>query len=486
MRVTADYVQWHGRRRPDAAALVRGDRTVTYAGMAADLRRVTRAIASLRLTSGSLVAVSHSDPYRQILLVLGSEQLGFVIAQFQPPVAPPEGAALVMTDQPGTAGCAGGLLQVDHEWWQTALSAPDPSMPHRQTVPEEPVLLLRSSGTTGVPKRMLVSRRTLQARVEHRARLLRLGRTSRCLMTMPLTVAGIHYSVIACLRLGATIVQPAAPASWQDVVAGRVTHATMLPMHLRRLLADLPDRVAFQPQLTLCVIGAALPVRLRRHALARWCGKLVSVYSSNEAGTICVVRPDGTGDVVPDAVVDIVGPDGRTVRLGETGRIRVRGPGVATGYVLPDGGVGAFRDGWFQTGDLGCLLPEGQLRVLGRHDDVVNLGGIKRSCEDVEEAILRRTGLQDVAVFTAEDHRLGQVLVVCAVAASPVDAQETIDACRMMSGCPVSLWFLGMLPRTEHGKLRRGVVREMVKARNLIRRQDAGSSSDLDCVRSGA
>lgn len=465
MRLAAEYIYRNATYRPDAIVVIQGSQNTTYGTMASQLRRVAGAIDTLSLPLGKIVIICHSELYKHLILVLALEWCGLIVLQTRPGERIDESflrdAALVIGDMADPDCHAGYFVRVDQQWWQSIMSRPDSSALIRRGNPKDQMLLFRSSGTTGAPKRILVTRDMVQARVRQRARILGLRRTSRCLMAMPLNVAGIYYSVVACLRLGATIVLPNGPPSWRHVADTLATHTTILPFQLQRLLDALPPDAPHQPQLTVCVIGARLLDTLRDAALHRWCGAIISVYSSIEAGTIATIQSGGFGDIVADIRLRITGQEGRPTQSGSIGEICVRGPGVAEGYALQTDGSSRFSEGWFRSGDLGCLHPDGRLELFGRHDDVVNLGGIKRSCDYVEDTIRAKAGLQEVAVFTHDDRKLGQVLVVCVVAVLPVDAMRTAELCRMMSECPVSLWFLDALPRTEHGKLRRSDLRRM-------------------------
>ncbi len=471
LRVTAEYISLHARRRPEHPALIGPGRSVTYAVFDQALRTITTALAGLGLAPGSLVAVFHDDPGVHLLLVLGFECLGIVVGQFKPNEGPHcepllADAALIVTPDTDLPTSRQRVLRITVDWWRRALSGeirPGHECRRWQAAPDDPVLLNRSSGTTGPPKRMLVTRRMLETRVSHRCRLMRLTRSSRCLLVMPMKVAGSHYNIVAILRLGGTIVQPISDHSWQDMAEHRVTHATLLPRQLERLVDTLP--AGFKPlaDLTLCVIGARLTSLLRERALTLLCGEIVSVYSSNEAGTICVVRPDGEGELVSGIQVEIVDEAGQRLACGQVGQVRVKGEGIVAGYVDRGTQVSRrFADGWFASGDLGMTTGAGRLKVLGRFDDILNLGGIKVPCSEIEQSIMRRVRLRDVAVFMHDDQATGPVLVVCAVFHSPAELVPLQDSLKAVIDRPFSLWLVSAIPRTTEGKVQRRILRDMV------------------------
>jgi acyl-coenzyme A synthetase/AMP-(fatty) acid ligase len=142
--------------------------------------------------------------------------------------------------------------------------------------------------------------------------------------------------------------------------------------------------------------------RCGRQLLERVCDAVAITYSMQECGSIArVVERDAAsvtetvGRPHPGVELEIVNERGEPVPEGESGEIRVRVPGMASGYVDdPAASAAHFRDGWFQPGDLVSLTAEGALVVHGRADDVMNLNGIKIAPAEIERALERHPAVK--------------------------------------------------------------------------------------------
>lgn len=148
--------------------------------------------------------------------------------------------------------------------------------------------------------------------------------------------------------------------------------------------------------------------------------------------------------------------------VGETGEIALSGPALAQQYYGP-APVTTGRDGWFQTGDLGCLDPDGYLHVSGRRTDLIVTGGENVYPGEVEDILRGHPSVKDVAVFSIPDPEWGQAVTAAVVCPDSVSQEELFAFCRpRLAGfkCPKQIFFRGELPRTASGKLQRDMLRE--------------------------
>ena len=162
--MTVDFLCYHALARPSARALVVGGRTVSYGIFAGDLWKVTRALQGFGLARGRLVAIGCDDFYRHWLLVLACERLCLASASVQAD----EGSSgremlgtadLVLADPHYPAG-GWQTYRLDEAWWQSVLSGPDQAIvPALPKLPEDVLRIVRTSGTTGEPKRFRLTRR---------------------------------------------------------------------------------------------------------------------------------------------------------------------------------------------------------------------------------------------------------------------------------------------------------------------------------------
>jgi len=404
--MTGDYVAFHAAERPDALAMVVNGHPVSHAQLAADIAKFAQALRRLGVRHGSTVAVEHPDIFTHWLLLLACERVGACSISW---IAEETRAAtdfladfdLVLSrEAPATQGVK--RHQAVSEEWMSGVAAlpridPEPALPRR---PEDPLRILRTSGTTGSAKRMLITRRIHEAWI---ARWLWFGgfsRHSRFLTTMPFTVGGGYASATAVLRAGATIVIDSAAQIYEALAARRITHAVLPPIQLQRMLDALPADFARPAELTLFSFGAPIAPSLRQRALERLASELWDLYGSNEAGFISSRRQaddDGAGSVWPGIEVEIVDDDDRPLPPGAAGRIRVRNDWLVAGYIDDDAATQkAFKGGWFHPGDAGVLRGERRLQVLGRADELLNIGWVKLSPDSVEAQVLLQVPVGDV------------------------------------------------------------------------------------------
>ena len=467
-RRTAAFIALHARRRPGHPAVIRDQVPITYAALQRDLTAMTQALAGFGLPAGAVVAVGHEDLYIQLLLVFGLESLGMVTASFRADEDVDDGlfaaADLVLAQRPRPAETAARVFTITPDWLRDVLAAALPPVRPLAPAPAEgPAVIFRSSGTTGRPKRMVLTHRMFAVRLHAHHKALGLSRDARFLANMHLSVGSIYRSVNNCLRLGATFIcYTGGTAAAQ--LALRPTHMTFLPYHLRLLLARLPACPApLLPALTVQGIGAKMPDDLRRLALQKLGGKVRETYGTNESGSIGEAGADGLITLAAGVEVEIVDEQGVARPAGQAGLLRVRGPAMVAGYAGdPLASATMFRDGWFTPGDIAAIVAPGRLRLTGRREDVVNRGGIKTACADLESGILAVASLVDVAIWQRDNGTASPTIVVCAVGGGAHLAQLAA-LIRPIINFPFHLRLVPEIPRTPEGKIKRGVLRQRLE-----------------------
>ncbi len=470
---TAAYIRLHARRRPGRIAVVADGRRVTYAVLDRDLNAMAQALRALALPAGARVAVGHGDLYVQMLLVFGFEMLGITTGSFRPMEGEEShgllaAADMTVTQTPPVAPTQ-RLFIVTGAWLEAVLAAPAAPLPIPRAAAAEAALILRSSGTTGRPKRMLLTHRMLNTRLaQHSGLKTRIGLHdgARFFTIMHFSIVSTVLTAINFLRRGGTFMFDTVRDVLPAMLDLQPTRMTMLPLQLRRLMGTLPpagqDGPLF-PQLVLRTVGAPIDEKLRENALRRLCGAIVNGYGSNEGGRIAAIDGAGIGTITHGIEVEAVDEAGSRLGFGEVGLLRLRGAGVVDAY-LDDERASAemFRDGWFYPGDIGAILAPRLLKLLGRRSDVLNLGGIKTGCAELEGSIMAAAPVRDVAVWQADD-AVPQI-VVCVVPARPIDRPTLARAIAPVMTAPFSVCVVTAIPRTPNGKIRRAALRELIAA----------------------
>ncbi len=476
--MTADHIAFHALEHPDAVALVHEGRPITYAEFARDLRKLTIAAAELGVPRGGSVAVGAVDLYTHWLLLLAFERLGVVTASFSPSEG--DGATpllrsvdLVLAEPHFAPAGAGRHHAITGDWLTRALALEAERellvAPQR---PEEPVRILRTSGTTGQPKRIQNSRLAYDAKITRWIVLAGFNVRSRLLITMSLNVQGMYSCASACLRAGgtviaATVTEPGDIA--RAILEHGVTVLILAPVQIKQVLDALPDGFVKPQSLMLCSFGAAVSTALRERALATLATEVIDMYGSNETGFISSIgssREEGISTIWPGARVEVVDERDQLLPYGQMGRIRARTPEMIQSYPNdPETTHRMFKDGWFYPGDFGVLHGPRRLQIVGRSDDLLNLGGLKLPPEVLEQAIVKSAAVGDVGACSIRNaDGIEQVLI------GLVDAQGEDRELLARVTKALSRFYIGefrivklrAIPRNANGKIQRDLLRSAI------------------------
>ncbi|MGQ7937513.1 class I adenylate-forming enzyme family protein [Paraburkholderia sp. D1E] len=293
-------------------------------------------------------------------------------------------------------------------------------------LPDDPAITVFTSGTTGKPKGAVHSHVFLR-NASNFARGMRMAPGDVILGHMPFFhVAGLVTALFPALLTGCALVtmnqwQPQAAA--RLIAERRIRFFGGIPTHF----IDLAEIVERERLDTSCLkaawIGGAnvsTEVALRAMRVLRLEALLAAYGMTETSGCTTLTRYDdpvevaceGKGMPIGDYEVQVVDPKTRALRLtGETGEIWVRGEIVMNGYLEdPEETAEVMtEDGWFRTGDLGQLDPQGYLRITGRLKDMFIVGGNNVYPAEVERCLHFMPGVRQVAVVGVPDVRLGEV-----------------------------------------------------------------------------
>lgn len=361
-------------------------------------------------------------------------------------------------------------------------SAPEP--PHRAaasapTHDPDTALIQFTSGTTGRPKPVLLRHSGIAALLEPvLARLVGSGRT-RPADPMPNLIptsmslwAGI-YNVLFAFRVGAPVVlmERFDTARFTAYVRRFGIRSVVLPPAAMVMLTDDATIGDLAPLRYVRSITAPLSPFQARRFRDRFGITVLNCYGQTEIGGEIVgwnaadAREFGedklgaVGRPHDGVALRIVDAEGGELPADEAGELWVRTPAMASGYA-DGGGLGErlTADGWFRTGDVGRVDPEGFLWIDGRVSDMINRGGLKIFPAEVAEVLRLAPGVADVAVVGVPDDRLGEVPCAFVVprGTRPPDPAELDAWCRVHLApfkVPVGYVTVDALPRNEVGKV---------------------------------
>ncbi len=359
--------------------------------------------------------------------------------------------------------------------------------------PDAPAFILRSSGTTALPKLIPFTHRNMLTAARKWQRWFGLNDGDRCLcVSAPYYSHGLKVTILTPLLGGGSVAFPLSPAvvdvhEWFETLrpswysAGPALHLAILEAARAH-----PEGLSTQ-RLHFASSGGAPLGQEIIDSFERTLGfPLLEHYGSSEAAQIAANTPDarkpGTVGRPWPETLSIVGEDGQPVAPGERGEIRVRGATVMPGY-LGDEALNreALRDGWFHTGDIGSLDEEGFLHLHGRLREVINRGGEKVSLSEVDAALLRHPAVAEAAAFGVPHQRLGQdvaaaVVLRPAMEVTGAELQRFLRDELVYFKVPRRVQIIKALPRGLTGKvLRHRLADAYVQQRNERARLSTGA-----------
>ncbi|WP_417671824.1 class I adenylate-forming enzyme family protein [Roseibium sp.] len=494
-----DLLFYHDQERPDRVAVQDNLSSLTYAQLLGRTERLAARLADEGLRPGDRIALLAKNDVAFVEVMMAASMAGLVLVPLNFRLAQAEidfivqdaEAKLIFAgpefmDTAGNAQSSCSTCQATVEitpdgtygGWSTSSNR----LMDKQDDGSAVLFQMYTSGTTGHPKGVLLTHENVFALCRNGVRFLGpFDAASRSLACMPLFhVAGNSWLFfgLAAGCYNSLVVDISPETLLKTLAEEKITCTLMVPAVIRMLTLAAEAEGRTITGLKTIVFGASpMPAELLKRAQAVFPQTdFVHVYGMTETTCMfCSLDPaelrqgqrlDSCGKPFPDAEMKIVDPDGNETRTGDVGEIICRTPQMTTGYWRrTEATAKAIRDGWYYTGDAGCVDEEGFLYIRDRIKDMLISGGENVYPAEVENAVLAHPVVADVAVVGVPDEKWGEVGLAAVVLkpGTEATAEEIQDTVReRLAGFKVPRYveFLAELPRNGAGKITKQVLRE--------------------------
>lgn len=491
--------------RPDETAMLFEGRVTTYRDLETRSNQVAQGLLTLGVQPGERVAylAKNLDIYYEILF--GAVKVRGAMTGINNRLAPPEIAYVLKDSKASTlfvspeffdaiASIRGECpdlknviaLEASHnEWpsyeaWRDGFDATPPGLDNH---PDDDVVQLYTSGTTGFPKGVQLSSANYFGFFSQAAQLewSSYGAGEAVMNAMPLFhVAGVNVGIL-CLAQGAkaVILREINPAEILRLIPEeKIVHAFWVPAVIL-MLTQIPTirQVDFSNLKQVFYGASPIAEDLLKEAIDIMGCRFTQLYGLTETVGAGTYLPHEAHDPAwnklrscgvpwPGAFVKTIDENGNATKTGEVGEIVIKSNFVMKGYWnRPEATAEAIRDGWFYTGDAGYFDNDGFLFIFDRVKDMIVSGGENVYPAEVENAIFGHEAVADVAVIGIPSEKWGEEVKAIVVKAPGMDPspEEIIAYAReKIAGykVPKSVDFIEALPRNPSGKILRKDLRE--------------------------
>ncbi len=461
---------WSAQRYPDKIALRDRGRAVDYRTLNGRVNRLAHALTGLGLGPGDRLMLLLGDRGEHLEALFAAAKIGVVAApvdhrwgedeiRHAVDLFDPHGVIFEDATRPVAPAIPGPRIDFEREY-ESLLSRADDGEAIVPVEADAAFCIGCTSGTTGLPKGIVLSHRSLLWRIPIYAFDLGIGPEDRWLSVTPMAQGGGRaFAMATLIRGGCVVVVPKFDADRVlATIAGEgITVAFMVPTMLRRLAA-FPGAADADTSSLRCLIssGSALRGDVRDQVAEAVTDNLYQFYSSTESGGLTLLPPWLQAEKAESVGTPVFGKE---VIVDEAGEVLTRGPALMEGYFRnPEATAAAFRDGWFRTGDIGWFDDDGILFLTGRSKDIIITGGANVYPAEVERVLVKHPAVQDAAVVGVPDPDWGEAVIAYVELGrgGVASAEELIEHCRSHMASykkPKTITFVDALPRTTMGKV---------------------------------
>lgn len=514
MRATTVGVVLENAATRDKAFLHNGDETTTFAAFDELTDRVATGLLARGVAHGDRIALLGLNTPQWLAVFFAAARIGAIVVPLN--VRYRESELSYMLGQSGartviSVDTAGGFDfaaffegfreqapgVTDHVFFgdgfagsgtfdELTAAPPAPSAladARRSVTPDDPLMILYTSGTTGRPKGAVITHRGILASASAQAAHFGTDDADVLLGHLPFNhVGGLTCTIMAALVSGAAVALLPAfspDGALRAIERHRVTFLSAVPTMFVLMLGHETFASRDLSSVRTCVAGGSNVEPALVEAIRRGFpqASLHGLYGLSESSGACVLSPlddppetvsRTLGRVIGDFEARVTGPDGAALPPGETGELHIRGACVAAGYWdMPEETAEVFhRDGWLATGDVVRMEPDGHLVLCGRKKEMYLQGGFNVYPVEIENLLTAHPKVALAAGIGVPDEVLGEVgrfYVVPRQDGEPPTAEELTAYCRdRLAGYKVPRQFVitTEVPLTPVGKIHKSLLKE--------------------------
>lgn len=508
MRTIRYFVDKRAEEYPEEIYMIAPEPNLvlSYGQLKEDAIRIGKYLAWMGLKKGDKVSFMLANGYQTTEIFLGTMYAGFVVAPLNLMAQPSQlvyvldhsDTQVVFYTEEQRERLESAAAKVSREIrlikidTNTASIVPDDvdlsAHPLPEIAEEDDALLLYTSGTTGVPKGVILSHKNMVAGGEYTALAHELTPKDRALCSLPLYhINGEVVTAITPLVSGGSVVMPnkfSTTTFWEYISEYRCTWFSVVPTIISYLCSatDLEGKDYKLDQLRFGrSASSALPPSLHHTFENKFGISIVETMGLTETAAPVFSNPmdprlrkyGSPGQAVGNTA-KIIDENGNERPRGEQGEIMIKGDNVMTGYYkAPDITAKTLEpDGWLHTGDLGYMDKDGFVFVTGRIKELIIKGGENIAPKEIDEALYQHPAVLDAAAVGIPDDTYGEEIMACVTVKPGFDLteQELLDHCLKLLGkfkTPKIIKLMHELPKGPSGKIQR------LKLPDLVRKLEA-------------
>jgi len=503
----------HARAVPDQPAIIDAEARITWADFDARIDRIAASLQRDGVCPRGCIAIAALSRIDYVAVFIATIRIGAAVAPLAPSSTPDQLAAMIVdsgashlfvdasvgaalvpalaSPGPRVIGFDAGAPGTPIDDWLASLGAkPTPVA----VDPAAPFNIIYSSGTTGTPKGIVQSF-AMRWPHNHLTDPPGHGRDAVMLLSTPLYSNTTLVALFPTLAGGGTVVlMPKFDARGflELSAAHRVTHAMLVPVQYRRLLA-VPDFDAFDLTAYRMKFATSAPfaAELKAEVLRRWPGGLIEYYGMTEGGGSCALLaheyPDKlhtVGKPMPGHDLRVIGPDGDFAASGVAGEVVGRSGAMMTGYHNAPAKTAEAEwfspagDRYIRTGDIASVDADGFFTLIGRAKDMIISGGFNVYPVDIEAVLKEHPAVDEAAVIGVPSAEWGETPVAFVRLRGVMEPEALRLWANARLGKMQRISAVGVvdeLPRSAIGKVLKRELQERWRAATLLERRETGS-----------